>query len=412
MVNEVIPPLSGADPFSRSSKLRRSDAPRTPLYTAAEYEELEDVGEEEELEELGERKPSMSKRAAGKQPDLGQLNEEELQAVHEYLQKRRTGPAPAPKRAYNPPSAFFPVEQRDHRSAKITDAPMLSDGESPTFRNWRKALEDKFSVNGDHFHNEEAKMAYLFGRTEGDANQHLDAVYRTNTSADLESAAELVQYLQDIYENPNERADARHLFQLLHMAKDQTFTSFRTRFVHLANAGGFPHSEWKEEMYLKLNEGLGDRIMAVRHTYPTFTSFCQALIRLDNDHHNLRQAAASRPAAVAARVAARSSRMLYPALTAPARASTSSNNLPKKPTLLLEAPKGDKSHLTCYNCNKKGHIRPDCKERPGQNVSIRALQEQSGLSVAELYAITQEQRAIQEEEEMQEDETDQGKALA
>ena len=59
------------------------------------------------------------------------------------------------------------------RSAKVADPPLLTDGTDPTFDNWKLQLQDKLKVNADHFPNAQAKMAYVFGRTGGNAQTHL-----------------------------------------------------------------------------------------------------------------------------------------------------------------------------------------------------------------------------------------------
>jgi hypothetical protein len=37
------------------------------------------------------------------------------------------------------------------RSAKLPNAPLLSDGKSPTFELWRMKVKDKLAFNADHY---------------------------------------------------------------------------------------------------------------------------------------------------------------------------------------------------------------------------------------------------------------------
>src|SRR5436189_4306178 len=59
------------------------------------------------------------------------------------------------------------------KSAKIPDPPILTDGKDPTFENWKLQIRGKLQVNADHFPTDEARMAYVFSRTGGDAQGHL-----------------------------------------------------------------------------------------------------------------------------------------------------------------------------------------------------------------------------------------------
>jgi hypothetical protein len=55
------------------------------------------------------------------------------------------------------------------KATKLPDPPILTDGKHPTFENWRIQTQDKLRVNTDHFQSMEAKKAYVFNRTGGDA---------------------------------------------------------------------------------------------------------------------------------------------------------------------------------------------------------------------------------------------------
>ena len=63
------------------------------------------------------------------------------------------------------------------RSTKIPDPPILTDGKDPSFESWKLQMQDKLEVNVDHYPTRRAKMAYVFGRTGGDAQAHLRPRY-------------------------------------------------------------------------------------------------------------------------------------------------------------------------------------------------------------------------------------------
>ena len=84
-----------------------------------------------------------------------------------------------------------PVDTREgvpKYSKKQPDPKPLSDGIDPTFESWRLQIQGKFRVNADHYENEEAKMLYLFNRTEGDAQKHLHPRYKDDSPIRFVSA--------------------------------------------------------------------------------------------------------------------------------------------------------------------------------------------------------------------------------
>ena len=59
------------------------------------------------------------------------------------------------------------------RSAKIPDPIKLSNRSLPKFKHWEITIHTKLRVNHNHFETEEAKIFYIYDRTEGDAQEHL-----------------------------------------------------------------------------------------------------------------------------------------------------------------------------------------------------------------------------------------------
>ena len=59
------------------------------------------------------------------------------------------------------------------RSVKIPDPTKLSNRSLLKFKHWEITIHTKLHVNHDHFETEEAKIFYIYDRTEGDAQEHL-----------------------------------------------------------------------------------------------------------------------------------------------------------------------------------------------------------------------------------------------
>ena len=60
------------------------------------------------------------------------------------------------------------------KSSKVPDPPPLTDGKDPTFISWKKQIASKLTVNADHFADETARINYVFSRTGGEAQGHLE----------------------------------------------------------------------------------------------------------------------------------------------------------------------------------------------------------------------------------------------
>lgn len=53
-------------------------------------------------------------------------------------------------------------------------------------------------------------MCYLFGRTTGDAQRHLQSRYNDDSRTCFVSAKDMIQHLASIYFNPNKVRDAKY----------------------------------------------------------------------------------------------------------------------------------------------------------------------------------------------------------
>ena len=141
---------------------------------------------------------------------------------------------------------------KQSKSVKLPDPQPLSDGIDPTFENWRIQVRGKLRVNHDHFLSEEAKMLYVFGRTTGDAQRHLQAKFEDDSPVRFTSVSEMLQHLAAIYVNPNKVRDARYDYNRLMMNSSQTFAEFQTQFLHLAGEGQVPLESYRLDLYDKL----------------------------------------------------------------------------------------------------------------------------------------------------------------
>src|SRR5438045_9036368 len=103
-------------------------------------------------------------------------------------------------------------------------------------------------------------MFYLFNRTTGDAQKHLQPRYDDNSQTRFVSATEMVQHLATIYVNPNKVRDAKYDYNRLMMRTGQTFAEFQTQFLHLADEAQIPMESLRVDLYYNRTSPLHDTL--------------------------------------------------------------------------------------------------------------------------------------------------------
>ena len=123
------------------------------------------------------------------------------------------------------------------KSSKVPDPPPLTDGKDPTFISWKKQIAGKLTVNADHFADETARINYVFSRTGGEAQGHLEPQVGKDAIEPFKTVDEMIQHLAGIYEDPFRVENARRDYRKLFIKSSKTFIEFYTCFMHLARQG-------------------------------------------------------------------------------------------------------------------------------------------------------------------------------
>ena len=129
----------------------------------------------------------------------------------------------------------IPLLIKTTRSVKIPDSTKLSNRSLLKFKHWEITIHTKLHVNHDHFETEEAKIFYIYDRTEGDAQEHLYSHCKPDALWPFKTVSEVIQYLAKIYRDPYRVWNAVLEYQTLKMKIDQPFHEFKTRFLQLAD---------------------------------------------------------------------------------------------------------------------------------------------------------------------------------
>lgn len=259
-------PLTAA---KEEAELQSSDTEESvPDTTNDKVEDQRTSGSESEIatllrelalvrEELAQLKQQSSVSVPPEQPlqptETSPTNSRQFQLVNPYLENSLS-----PAQAYG---------SKRRRSEKTPDIKELRDGCEPTFRQWQASIQDRLEINSDYYRTERQRMALVWGHTTGLAKEYLEPRYLSETSTErFRDAEEMVELLKSYFITGNEVAESRATFDQLQM-QDESFPTFKARFLSAAIKGQVPQSEWCHYLWIKITPSIRIPNLGFKHLW-------------------------------------------------------------------------------------------------------------------------------------------------
>ncbi len=180
--------------------------------------------------------------------------------------------------------SFTLFDNDHHKSFKFSNSSVFIDEDESTWNSWRIKIDDKLQTNVDHFVDETICIAYVISRLEDDAAEHIFAWRRHDASHSYISIYELLEHLEEIYENQNKNRKCHHKYNALRQA-DKFFNVFYFDFMKLFSYLDYDDCILMNDLQNKINNRLQN---ALSVCFEDFASLHRLKIFLQNVNNKQR----------------------------------------------------------------------------------------------------------------------------
>ncbi|KAJ3557676.1 hypothetical protein NPX13_g9880 [Xylaria arbuscula] len=279
-------------------------------------------------------------------------------------------------------------------SIKLADPAKLSDGQDPTFERWKNSTQRKLRTNWWLFPSEESKFDWLCTLVDGEAAVMLEPFICEDNAEPLTTVEEVYELLRSSYSNPDAVAEARDELYHLWMKDTEDFYSFCSRWVLLASKAGLARSEWKYELNRKLSPTLRLQVMSAyldpKISFNDFRNKCSShaqqlaeVERVRKQRQGSLKATSRRPFVPGTRSqetgkASPTKVLSYqkidstplPVREAPGIVNARPSAAPERRRDTRSRTPNKTEGVTCYSCDKPGHIAPNCPDQSTPKVNF------------------------------------------
>ncbi len=147
-----------------------------------------------------------------------------------------------------------------HKSFKFLNSSVFIDEGESTWDSWRIKINNKLQTNVDHFVDETICIAYVIFRLEDDAAEHIFAWCYHDASHSYILIYELLEHLEEIYENQNKNRKCRCKYNALRQA-DKLFNVFYFNFMKLFSYLEYDDCTLMNDLQNKINNHLQNALL-------------------------------------------------------------------------------------------------------------------------------------------------------
>lgn len=245
-------------------------------------------------------------------------------------------------------------------SKSIPDPPLFTDGNDPTWEDWSSKVEQKLTVNYDHYPTQESKMAFVIGRLGGLAVTHTTTRRKRNCLNPYTSYEEILDQLAEVFEDTNELGMAKIHYDKLVMGT-MTFRAFFAEFMRLGEILSKRDESLLDDLPKKLPDTLAlalrRRGLGPRASLREVKAYL--LTQDDGDRAYYEEKALER--SLRTKSATRSSVSTPKSSSYPAKRTAPLSKADPTPAVKTEVVSKEYS---CFLCGKEGHRKPDCPDNP------------------------------------------------
>ncbi len=245
--------------------------------------------------------------------------------------------------------------------AKISDPPFFSTGTEDKlgFDGWLIQVKNKLHGDDYMYPTESRKIIYVTGLLRSPAYDLISPRLDLSNPRAYTTVNELYEHMGELWSNPNKQRDARAAFRKLTMDKTDNFQAFYAEFTRLVAEGHVAALDLKDELYTKLWWKLQEAVAVYynddAYNLHRFSTMCATTDRQIRERLDRMPRPTNKPNTSTA-TAAKDPEQKAPA-TKPkdgnkgrSRGGSNGNS------------DGGRPAMTCYNCQKSGHIARKCPE--------------------------------------------------